>query len=69
MMSSSVAADVHHQPLSESILEEQDIDADCDGYQREHVKHDHKRTFADAKQRPAKADTATFTRSSLRLYG
>jgi hypothetical protein len=30
MMSSSVAADVHHQPLSESIPEEQDIDADYD---------------------------------------
>jgi hypothetical protein len=32
--------DVHHQPLPEPIPEEQDIDADHDSYQREHVKHD-----------------------------
>jgi hypothetical protein len=33
-------SDVHHQPLPEPIPEEQDIQADYDGYQREHVKHD-----------------------------
>jgi hypothetical protein len=33
-------SDVHHQPLPEPVPEEQDIHADHDGYQREHVKHD-----------------------------
>src|SRR6516225_6811072 len=33
-------ADVHYQPLPEVVPEEQDVHADHDGYQREHVKHD-----------------------------
>ena len=33
-------SDVHHQPLPESVPEEQDVYPDHDGYQREHVKHD-----------------------------
>jgi len=33
-------SDVHHQPLPQPIPEEQDIHADYDGHQREHVKHD-----------------------------
>ena len=33
-------ADVHHQPLPEPVPEEQDVHADHDGYQREHVKDD-----------------------------
>lgn len=32
-------ADVHHQPFPEPVPEEQDINADHDGDQREHVKH------------------------------
>ncbi len=32
--------DVHYQPLPEPVPEEQDVHADDDGYQREHVKHD-----------------------------
>src|SRR5260370_41119689 len=32
--------DVHHQPLPEPVPEEQDVHADHDGYQREHVKCD-----------------------------
>ena len=32
-------SDVHHQPLPEPVPEKQDIHADHDGYQREHVKH------------------------------
>lgn len=32
--------DVHHQPPPEPIPEEQDVHADHNGYQREHVKHD-----------------------------
>ena len=32
--------DVHRQALPEPMPEEQDVDADHDGYQREHVKHD-----------------------------
>ena len=31
---------VHYQPLPELVPEEQDVHADHDGYQREHVKHD-----------------------------
>lgn len=31
--------DVHHQALPEPMPEEQDVHADYDGYQREHVKH------------------------------
>src|SRR5262245_43304183 len=31
---------VHHQPSQEPVPEEQDVHADNDGYQREHVKHD-----------------------------
>jgi hypothetical protein len=30
----------HYQPLPEPVPEEQDVHADHDGYQREHVKHD-----------------------------
>jgi len=33
-------SDVHHQPLPEPVPEEQDVHADHDGHQREHVKHD-----------------------------
>src|SRR4029434_10258316 len=33
-------ADVHHQPRPELVPEEQDVHADHDAYQREHVKHD-----------------------------
>src|SRR5262245_48226818 len=33
-------SDVHYQPLPEPVPEEQDVHADHDGYQREHVKHD-----------------------------
>ena len=33
-------SDVHYQPLSELVPEEQDVHADHNGYQREHVKHD-----------------------------
>jgi len=33
-------SDVYHQPLPEVVPEEQDVHADHDGYQREHVKHD-----------------------------
>src|SRR5215475_5984539 len=33
-------SDVHHQPFPEPVPEEQDVHADNDGYQREHVKHD-----------------------------
>src|SRR5665213_1449128 len=33
-------SDVYHQPLQEVVPEEQDVHADHDGYQREHVKHD-----------------------------
>jgi len=33
-------ADVHYQPLPELVPEEQDVHADHDGYQYEHVKHD-----------------------------
>src|SRR6516165_12545464 len=33
-------SDVHHQPLPEPVPQEQDVHADHDGYQREHVKHD-----------------------------
>src|SRR5208282_2042109 len=32
--------DVYYQPLPEVVPEEQDVHADHDGYQREHVKHD-----------------------------
>jgi len=32
--------DVHHQPRPELVPEEQDVHADHDAYQREHVKHD-----------------------------
>jgi hypothetical protein len=32
--------DVYHQALPEPMPEEQDVHADHDGYQREHVKHD-----------------------------
>src|SRR5215472_12610518 len=32
--------DVHYQPLPEPVPEEQDVHADHDDYQREHVKHD-----------------------------
>src|SRR5215475_13595444 len=31
-------SDVHHQPLPEPVPEEQDVHADHDGYQRDHVK-------------------------------
>ena len=31
-------SNVHHQPLPEPVPEEQDVDGDHDGYQREHVK-------------------------------
>jgi len=33
-------SDVHYQPLPQMVPEEQDVHADHDGYQREHVKHD-----------------------------
>ncbi len=33
-------SDVYYQPLPELVPEEQDVHADHDGYQREHVKHD-----------------------------
>src|SRR5215510_3700722 len=33
-------SDVYYQPLPEPVPEEQDVHADHDGYQREHVKHD-----------------------------
>src|SRR6266446_3454846 len=33
-------SDVYYQPLPEVVPEEQDVHADHDGYQREHVKHD-----------------------------
>ena len=33
-------SDVYDQPLPEVVPEEQDVHADHDGYQREHVKHD-----------------------------
>jgi len=33
-------ADVYRQPSPDAILEEQDVDADHNGYQREYVKHD-----------------------------
>jgi hypothetical protein len=33
-------SDVHYQPLQELVPEEQDVHADHDGYQRDHVKHD-----------------------------
>ena len=33
-------SDVYYQPLPEVVLEEQDVHADHDGYQRKHVKHD-----------------------------
>ena len=33
-------SDVHHQPRPELVPEEQDVHADHDAYQREHVKHD-----------------------------
>ena len=33
-------SDVHYQPLPEPVREEQDVHADHDDYQREHVKHD-----------------------------
>jgi hypothetical protein len=33
-------SDVYYQPRPEVMPEEQDIHADHDGYQREHVKHD-----------------------------
>lgn len=33
-------SDVYHQPLPEPVPEEQDIHAEHDGYQREHVKYD-----------------------------
>src|SRR5262249_3895131 len=33
-------SNVHHQPFPEPVPEEQDVHADNDGYQREHVKHD-----------------------------
>src|SRR6516225_10910741 len=32
-------SDVHHQPLPEPVPEEQDVHADHNGYQREHVKY------------------------------
>jgi hypothetical protein len=32
--------DVHYQPLPEPVPEEQNVHADHNGYQREHVKHD-----------------------------
>jgi hypothetical protein len=32
--------DIYYQPLPEVVPEEQDVRADHDGYQREHVKHD-----------------------------
>src|SRR6516164_8161366 len=32
--------DVHYQPLPEPVPEEQEVHADHDDYQREHVKHD-----------------------------
>jgi hypothetical protein len=33
-------SDVHHQPLPEPVPKEQNVHADHDGDQREHVKHD-----------------------------
>jgi len=33
-------SDVYYQPFPELVPEEQDVHADHDGYQREHVKHD-----------------------------
>jgi len=33
-------SDVRYQPLPEPVPEEQDVHADDDGYQPEHVKHD-----------------------------
>ena len=33
-------SDVHYQPRPEPVAEEQDVHADHDDYQREHVKHD-----------------------------
>src|SRR5262245_50276524 len=33
-------SDVYYQPLPEAVPEEQDVHADHDGYQREHVNHD-----------------------------
>jgi hypothetical protein len=33
-------SDVYYQPLPEVVPEEQDVHADHDGYQREHVKYD-----------------------------
>ena len=32
-------SDVHYQPRPEPVAEEQDVHADHDDYQREHVKH------------------------------
>jgi hypothetical protein len=32
--------DIYYQPCPEVVSEEQDVHADHDGYQREHVKHD-----------------------------
>ena len=32
--------DIYYQPLPEVVPEEQDVHADHDGYQRQHVKHD-----------------------------
>ena len=32
--------DVHYQPLPEPVPEEQEVHADHDDYQRQHVKHD-----------------------------
>ena len=34
-------SDVHHQPLPEPVPEEQEVHADHDRYEREHVKHEH----------------------------
>jgi hypothetical protein len=38
-------ADVHYQPLPEPVPEEQDVNPDHNGYQREHVKQDDRLSF------------------------
>src|SRR5258707_11810910 len=67
-------SDVHYQPLPEPVPEEQDVHADHDGYQREHVKHDgclssHPSFLLRAAEwsaRPAAAKTAKCATCSLR---
>jgi hypothetical protein len=59
---------VHHQPLPKTVPEEQDIHADHDGYQRDHVKHEGRLSYHPSFLLPAAARVAGELRTRSRPH-